>query len=362
MSHLNKLSLRKRILIIRLSSIGDVVRTLPALSSLRNEYPRAHIAWAVEDKSSGILEGHPLLDEVIILERKEIVSSLKNPARIIGGVSLINRFIKKVRGGNYGIVFDFHGILKSGIIAALSRSPERIGFEKAFVKEFNHLFTNRKINPEDATLPRVKRNLELVRPFVSPENLTDKAVLGLTSVHRDRARSFIKEKFDNSSPLVAIHPGTSRELKKWLSRSFAVLCDMLSESLKANVMLTWGPGEYEDVREIRSLAKSNPEMGMETRSLLELAALFEACDLAITVDSGPMHIASAVGTPVVTLFGPTDIRINAPYWKPNKVVTSNIGCSPCDEVCDFAKCMEAITPESVMEAANDLLGRKGASV
>jgi lipopolysaccharide heptosyltransferase I len=348
-------SIPSKILIVRLSSIGDVVRTLPALTSLRREYPKAHIAWAVEDKSSGLLEGHPHLDEVIIFERKKLVGLLKNPLHIAKALSLLEQFRHTLRGGGYELVFDFHGTLKSGIVAALSRSPKRIGYEKDFVKEFNHLFTTVRINPADARLPRVARNLELIKPYVSPENLTDRAELGLPSEHRERAHEFIMETFGDDRPLVAVHPGTSRSLKKWFSPSFARLCDMLKESARANIMLTWGPGEIEDVKLIRSLSQSKPELGMETGSLLELAALFQRCALAITVDSGPMHIASAVGTPVVALFGPTDIQVNAPYWQPSKVVSSNRACSPCDEDCDYAVCMEEITPEAVCEAARELL-------
>ncbi len=343
-----------RILIIRLSAIGDVIRTLPALASLRLEYPRAHIAWAVEDKSSGLLEGHPHLDEALVFERKKIVAALKNPLRFPAGLAATARFLRRVCGG-YDLVFDFHGILKSGIIASASRSGRRVGFEKEFVKEFSHIFTNEKIRPTDARLPRVERNLEMVRPFVSPENITDRPTLGVTEDHRAKARTFIREKFRDARPLAAVHPGTSRKLKRWPARHFATLCDMLSESLGAKVMLTWGPGERGDAEEIRSLASSNPEVATPTENLLDLAALLEACDLMVSVDSGPMHIGSAVGTPVVAVFGPTDVRVNAPHWRPNQVVTSGIDCRPCDEDCDFAECMEAVTPQEVFGAAQKML-------
>lgn len=344
-----------RILIIRLSAIGDVVRTLPALTTLRREYPSAHIAWAVEDKSSGALEGHPHLDEVIEFERRKIVGALKNPLRFHMGLSMVVRFLRKIRAGNFDLAFDFHGILKSGAFAALSGSPSRIGFEKEFVKEFSHLFANKKVRPSDARLPRVERNLELVRPFVSAENITDKPVLGLSEPHRKKMGAFVSEKFGDSRPLVAVHPGTSRKLKKWFPQRFAELCDMLVDSMGAKVILTWGPGELEEVETIRSLAKSGPEVGIQTGGILELAALLEMCDLMITVDSGPMHIGSAVGTPVVAIFGPTDIRMNAPHWPPNKVVAGEIECRPCDENCDFARCMENVTPQMVFEAAQELL-------
>ncbi len=350
-----RIPLPRRILLIRLSSIGDVVRTLPALASLRRQYPRSHIAWAVEDKSSGLLEMHPQLDEVIKLERKEIVRSLKNPLWAHEGLSLLAQFIAEVGFGRYDLVFDFHGILKSGLIAFLSRSQNIVGFDKNSVTEFNHLFTTKKVKPSDARLPRVERNLQLIKPFVSSENVTDKALLGLTTRHRERAREFVREKFGSSRPLVAVHPGTSRRLKRWFPVAFACLCDMLAESLEAKVMLTWGPGELDEVEQIRRLSKSSPEIGMQTEDLLELAALLEMCDLMISVDSGPMHIGSVVGTPVVAIFGPTDARVNAPYWQPHTIVSANLPCSPCDENCKFAKCMEAVSPEHVFKTAQEFL-------
>jgi 3-deoxy-D-manno-octulosonic-acid transferase/heptosyltransferase-1 len=346
-----------RILIIRLSAIGDVVRTLPALSTLRREHPNAHIAWAVEDRASGILEGHPLHDEAIVFERRKIVEALKNPLRFHTGLSLVVQFFRTIRSGKFDVAFDFHGILKSGVIAAISGAPKRIGFEKEFVKEFNHFFTNEKVRPSDPMLPRVERNLELVRPFVSTRSITDKPELGISDRHRQKAKAFIEEKFGDAHPVVAIHPGTSRKLKMWFPQKFADLCDVLADSIGAKVMITWGPGEREAAEVICSLAKSGPELGIQTDSLLELAALLEQSDLMITVDSGPMHIGAAVGTPVVAIFGPTDIRVNAPYWPPVEVVAADVECRPCDENCDHARCMEAITPQMVYDAACRLLTR-----
>ncbi len=346
-----------RILIVRLSSIGDVVRTLPALASLRREHPRAYIAWAVEDKSSGILEDHPELDEMFVFERRRIVRSLKNPARWPDALGLLGGYFSRLRKAQFDMAFDFHGILKSGLIAFLSKSPVKIGFEKDFVKESSHIFTNRKVHPGDKSLPRVLRNLELIKPFVSPMNLTERPALGVGSRHREKAREFVRRKFGDAHPLIAVHPGTSRELKKWPPQSFAQLCDLLSDSLDARVMLTWGPGEREEVERIRSLTKTKLEVGMQTASLLELAALFEMCDLLVSVDSGPMHIGSAVGAPVVAIFGPTDIRVNAPHWQPYRVVSSGIECQPCDEDCRFAKCMEAVAPSQVFLAVRELLNQ-----
>lgn len=349
-----------RILIVRLTAIGDVVRTLPALSALRREYPRAHIAWVVEDKAAGVLEGHPHLGQVIVFERKEIVAALKDPLRFHRGLSMLAGFVRRIRADRFDLVFDFHGILKSGVIAAISGASRRVGFEKEFVKEFNHLFTNEKLRPSDPKLLRVERNLEMVRPFASTEGLTDRPVLGLSDAHRKKANAFIKKKFGDSRPLVAIHPGTSRALKMWPRRHFARLCDLLADSMEASVMLTWGPGELEEAEAIRSLAKSDPEIGPKTDSLLDLAALLERCDLMVTVDSGPMHIGSAVGAPVVAIFGPTDVSVNAPHWPPVEVVAADIECRPCDENCDRARCMEAVTPRTVFDAARRLLRKMDA--
>ncbi|GAB4341946.1 MAG: lipopolysaccharide heptosyltransferase I [Candidatus Abyssubacteria bacterium] len=346
-----------RILLVRLSAIGDVVRTLPALSSLRREYPNAYIAWAVEDKASGILEDHPQLDVVLVFERKQIVRALNNPAHWPNAFSLLTGYFSRLRNAQFDMAFDFHGILKSGLMTFLSRAPLRIGFERRFVKESSHIFTNRKVPLDDNGLPRVLRNLELVKPYVSPGNLTEKPILGIGTRHREKAETFVREKFGGARPLIAVHPGASRPLKKWPARSFAQLCDLLSDSLAARVMLTWGPGEREEAERIRALAKTKPELAMQTTSLLELAALFEMSDLLVSVDSGPMHIGSAVGTPVVAIFGPTDVRVNAPQWPPSQVVSAGIECQPCDEDCKFAQCMEEVAPSRVLEAATELLGR-----
>jgi lipopolysaccharide heptosyltransferase I len=345
----------KRILIVRLSSIGDVARTLPALSSLRRQFPQAHIAWAVEDKSSGLLEGHPHLDEAILLERSRISKYLKNPLTLHRGLLKIVEFASRISGGKFDLVFDFHGLFKSGLITAFSRAPVRVGFTRPNVKEFNYLFTNRKVAPSEASLPRVERNLELVKPFVADGNFLDRPVLGLTSRHCEKAKAFIDGKLGDSHPRIAVHAGASRRLKQWSPHRFAELCDMLSDALNAKVVLTWGPGERKYVEEIHSLARTTPEIAPQTETLLELAAILHLCDLMIAVDSGPMHIGSLVGTPVVALFGPTDSRINAPYWQPNKVVAGRLPCRPCDEACEYAKCMEAITPAEVFQAAAELL-------
>jgi lipopolysaccharide heptosyltransferase I len=345
----------KRILIVRLSSIGDVARTLPALTSLRRQFPKAHIAWAVEDKSSALIQGHPHLDEVIVFERQEISRLLRNPLSAHRGLLKILKFLGQISAGDFDLVLDFHGILKSGLIAVLAGAPARVGFARGYVKEFNYLFTNKKVCPSDTALPRVQRNLELVKPFVRDVNLLDRSILGLTTRHCDVAKTFLEKTFDLSFPLIAIHPGTSRRLKQWFPAQFAAVCDMLADGLHANVVLTWGPGERDQVEQIRLLARSKPAVAFFTKDLLELAALLQMCSLMITVDCGPMHIASLLGTPVVALFGPTDAKINAPYWQPNRVITSDVACRPCDENCQYAKCMEAIKPEKIFQAAAELL-------
>ncbi len=355
MQTLQQKFLPQRILIIRLSSIGDVTRTLPALTSLRRQFPRAHIAWAVEDKSAGLLEGHPHLDEAIVFERNTIRRQMRNPFALHRGIARLGSFATRVAGGDFDLVLDFHGIFKSGAIAGLTHAPVRAGFARGFVKEFSYLFTNTKVRPADAFLPRVERNLALIRPFVSEENLSAKTVLGLTSAHRDKAGAFIREKFGEVRPLVAMHPGTSRLLKQWDPERFAQVCDMLAETFHAKAVLTWGPGERKLVEAIRAHSRAKPEIAFESSGLLELAALLERCDLMITVDCGPMHIGSLVGAPVVALFGPTDVRINAPYWHPHKTVTAPLDCCPCEENCTQAKCMEAISPKEVFEAAGELL-------
>jgi heptosyltransferase-1 len=131
-----------KILFIKLSAIGDVVQTLPALESIKKTYPDSEITWVVEEAAAGILEGHPLIDRLLISRRKAWIRMLRNLFSMVDGMGSIMRFIRELRSVEYDIAIDFQGLLKSGVLIGLSRAKRKIGFDRT--RELSYLFLNER--------------------------------------------------------------------------------------------------------------------------------------------------------------------------------------------------------------------------
>jgi lipopolysaccharide heptosyltransferase I len=355
----------QRILIIRLSAIGDVVRTLPALRALRSRFPSAYIAWVVEENAYTILQDHPDLDRVFLFKRKKWTEAIGSVKNFLKTIKEVRAFFKKIREEHFDMVLDFHGILKSGVISMLSSVPVRVGFSRHYCKEGNHLFNNRHIDVESTSLNRIERNLRFIR-FLGIDADNHDPIVPITDEDKNVIDTFLRDKgLVSHAPLIAIHPGTSRKTlyKRWDPVSYARVADQLIEHYSAKIIWTWGPGELETVSSAVAHMKRDSTIANRV-SLRQLAELFRRCDLFLGSDSGPMHIASFVKTPVVVIYGPTDHLVNAPYEKnPHRVLRKDVSCNPC-RIRDCARltCMAAITPEEVIEAVAQLLPGPRASV
>jgi lipopolysaccharide heptosyltransferase I len=349
----------ERILIIRLSAIGDVVRTLPAVNALRERFPTAHIAWVVEEKARDVLVHQPEIDETIVFQRNRWEKGLLNPLAFLRTTGEVYRFVRELRKRHYDIAFDFHGILKSGLISYMSGAKERVGFDRGYCKEWNHLFNNRKVSPRSNRISRFERNFSLLGPLGLDGGRGD-VDLHVSQEDVEYVDQFFRSRRPGiSGPLVAIHPGTSSKTsyKRWSSAKYTELADRLVEELKVSVLFTWGPGERAMVDEIRARMRRDSMVAPETYSLKQLAEIFRRCSVYIGNDTGPMHIASLVKTPVVGIFGPTDPIVNAPYeGTPHIIVRKDLPCSPCrNRGCKDVECMKAISSQDVFEAAKILL-------
>jgi heptosyltransferase-1 len=354
-----------RILIIRLSAIGDVLRTLPAANALRDRFPTAHIVWVLEEKARDVLAYQPEIDETIVFQRDRWKNGILNPLTFLRTIGEVYRFVKELRSKHWDIAFDFHGILKSGLISYLSGAKDRVGFERGYCKEWNHLFNNRKVNPGSSRISRFERNLTLLG-YLGLEGgrrgvdlrVSQEDVAYVDQFFRDRCPAI-------SGPLVAVHPGTSPKTsyKRWEPTKYSELADRLVEELKASVLFTWGPGEKSMVDNVRGRMRRGSMVAPETHSLKQLAEIFRRCNAYIGSDTGPMHIASLVKTPVVGIYGPTDPVVNAPYeGTPHIIVRKDLQCSPCrNRGCKDVECMKAIGSQDVLDAVKTLLEMKGNS-
>jgi ADP-heptose:LPS heptosyltransferase len=316
----------ERILVIRLGAVGDVVRTLPAASALRAAYPEAKLAWLVEPASASVLAGQPWLDEVIVFPRTALGGALR-----AGRAGELWReaagFLRRLRAERFDLVVDFHAILKSGVLARLSGAKRRVSYARPFAREGAAWF--------DAQLPP--------RPLAVPESALARVASALGS---------------GPAPVV-IHPGTSdaTPYKRWTAAGYGAVARALAAD-GVPCLVTSGPAASDRevaeavLREAAGAARPAPP----TPTLLDLAALFAHARLYLGADSGPMHVAALVGTPVVQLVGPTDPVENAPYpGTPSRTLRVQIACNPCKRGCAAATCMRAIPMRAVLAAVRELL-------
>jgi lipopolysaccharide heptosyltransferase I len=347
----------KKILVLRLSAVGDVTRTLPAVKAIKSKFPSASITWIVEEPSKPLIESQPEIDEVILFPRKRWSEGLKSAKGWWKTAGEAQELIFSLRKKRFDLVLDFHGILKTGLLSFLSGSPRRIGFDRRSTKEGNFLFSNVKVKLPGGNISRFERNFNLLRGMgleVQPGHYP----LHIPAKDREYVNSFFNQLSPAmKSPSVAIHPGTSPKTpyKRWFPDYFAQLADRLVREMNATVLFTWGPDELEWVKGIQKKMRGPSILGPPTLSLTQLGEIYRHCDLYIGGDTGPMHIASLMGIPVVAIFGPTDPVVNEPFGRHKKVVKS-VGCNPCrDRTCKKLTCLKAIEVEDVFKAVKELL-------
>lgn len=330
-----------RILIIRLSAIGDVVRVLPALHALRDLYPTAQIDWIVEPKSAAIVEGHPALDQVLLFERTD---SFMEAARAFQAVS------RTVRQNKYDIVLDFHGILKSGLLMKASRAKKRLGFAPPRSQEMSHLFANERVDLPSQRMNRIEENLALARALGAKLHSLD-VVIEVPHDAEDDVDVYLEDAFHADKRLVLVHAPVERPEKQWPLDHYARLCDMLAADGRFEVLLTWGPGQLEVAQTVAQMSRRKPLIAPETPDLKHFAALAARAGLFVGGDTGPMHIASAMGTPVAAIFGGTDPAKHGPLRQPHEVLYAGPEPFPGDmSLAEAQTYLNAVLPEQAYDA------------
>ena len=333
-----------RILIVRLSAIGDVVRVLPALHALRRAFPNAQIDWAVERKAAGIVEEHPALDRTLVFDRSpKLGHSVVDFLRLCG----------QIRKGRYDIVMDFHGILKSGLLSVASGAPERYAFAAPRGQELSWLAANRRSHLPARVMNRVEENLFLVDALAPHEQLAD-CQIAVSDDIQDEVDAFFESTFDGGKRVVLMHVPVDRKDKQWPIEHFGALADLLLADGRFEVLLSWGPGQFDIVDQMLRHCKRNPVVAPETSSLKHLAWMAHRADLYFGGDTGPMHIAAAMGTPVVAVFGGTDPARHAPYRRPCEI----LHVPPSADMKDPIECLASIRPKKAFEACVRMLSNK----
>jgi heptosyltransferase I len=335
----------RRILIILMGSIGDVVRALPLLGRVRKAYPAAHIAWAVEPKSAPVIEGHPWLDERIIYKRSAPWS--------------FPYFLYRIRAGDFDLVLDLQRHLKSGITAWASGAPDRLGFSAANTKEFNHWFSTRQAAPQ----PNMRLKLMQYQSFGDALGIAPVPVeFGLEPGTEDMRR--VGELIgDSARPLLGVILGSSWESRIYFAQSTAQTITELHRRRGLVPVLIGSPDERNLADEVRQYLGRMEVVDLAGRTRLgELAAVFRHCRAAFGPDCGPMHIAAAVGCPVVSLWGATAPERSAPWGYAALAIKARIPCHPCYlRRCPIGReCMHRIEPNEVVTAVEQAMAAAAA--
>jgi heptosyltransferase-1 len=336
-----------RILLIKLSSLGDVIHALPTLEALRSLYPQGHITWLVEGINTPVLAGHPALDEVWPVPRPRLGNG-----RFVENMRELIQAARRLREERFDLVIDLQGLLKSAIWVALARGERKVGYDRT--REFSYLALTERLAPFDPEDHAVWRYLNVARHLGAPAT-PPRFRLGL-NLPEDLSYLLPTE---TGQPLVIMHPGARWPTKLWPTVHWARLAEWLVRDKGFQVVITGSPGDQDLAAEIVAQAEV-PLINLTGRtSLAELAALLQQARLAVTTDTGPMHLAAALGTPVVALFGPTAPWRTGPIGFGHEVVRLGLSCSPCfRRQCPEPRCLTELSVASAEEAVEKILVRR----
>jgi heptosyltransferase-2 len=350
----------KKILIIKLCCVGDILFTTPAIRALRQGFPKTHLAYLVGSWSKEIIEDNPHLDEIIVYD-----VPAHSSCRWRAFIRTLD-CLRELRKKKFDLAIVFHRTSFSSLFALLGGIPQRIGFDYAGRGRF---LTHKVIF--DGSKHEVDRHLDVVISL-GLESAGQATEMKVMSKEESYASSLLWANGVRAEDrIIAIlagggkNPGVFMPTKRWHPTKFAQLADTMIKEYKAKIIFVGGPGDEEVVRKVVSGMKNESVDLVGKTTFKQLAAVLKRCQLFIGGDSGPLHIAAAVGTPTIGIFGPLDPRLVAPRGKNHIAVCKNISCSPCYRpdtgltIHDFSncpkgtvECMEKITTEDVLAAVH----------
>lgn len=332
-----------RIGIVKLSSLGDVVHALPLLAALRGRFPGARLTWVAEVREAALLEGHPDLDAVVPVDTRRWRRLARRPAGLVTAWREAAAVRRALRARALDVAVDAQGLLKSGVFAAASRAPVRIGFGVGRCRErASALFTNCRVHPRPGARHVVDQYLTLLQPLGLGPVTAEFRLPAWPEAERRVERWFADGGLDRGHPVVIVNPGAGRADKRWAPAAFRGLAASLADDGQTRVLVAWGPGEGEVAGAIAAGLGDGVRVAPPTE-LSDLAALLRRASLVIAGDTGPLHLAAAVGARCLGLFGPTSAERNGPYGPRNRAMQSP------------DRTMAGLDPAAVLRVAREML-------
>lgn len=337
-----------------MGSIGDLVRGMSLVSHIKTYLPQSIITWLAEPVCAQLVQFHPLIDKVIIFNR---------PKNILGLLSLY----RELSAGDFDISLDLQRHFKSGFFSFLSRAERRIGVHRQNAKEFNWIFNTEHIGYFNNEIPKINHYFEFTKYLGFPDPV------GLDFGFSRLDLKILSPKLHDTirKPIVGVVMGSSWESKDWFFEGYYRLVKDILTGRKMNVVLLGDSSKSAMAKALcEKIRLFEPAFGLKAgltnlvgkTSLIELIAILKEASAGVGPDSGPGHLAAAVGTPFVSLFGPTSPKRVAPYGNEHLVVQANVSCAPCNrKQCPGSenRCMREISVETILSKLSCALEMAG---
>jgi lipopolysaccharide heptosyltransferase I len=343
-----------KILLIKPSSLGDVVHALPTANLLRKHFPDAHLSWLVNDTLVGLLKNCPVINSIIPFYRERFASPTK--------LREFFRYLGKLRDQRFDMAIDLQGLFRSGMLAKASGAPRRIGLSDA--REGARWFCNETVVVPRECRHAVDRYLQTIAHLgfgIGPIEFP----FGSSEQEKGEVDAFLGELDATKSPLIGLCPGARWDNKRWPAASYGELVRELTREWKPHRVVLIGGGREEIyLHAIAELSESAPVIMAGKLTLSGLIELLRRCSLFFGNDTGPTHIASALGVPTVEIFGPTNPVLTGPHASQTKhttVLRKELPCSPCLKPSCANKveleCLKMISVREVLSAGEKLMDR-----
>ncbi len=319
--------LLKKILIIRTSSLGDIIHALPFLSSLKKSFPSIRFWWLIKDSFSGILSGNPYLEGIISMERGNYFE-----------------IFKELKRENFDASFDLQGLLRTSVIPFLLKIPHRWG--KGNSKENVSFFYNEVFSPSSSHI--VDQYLDLAE-FLGAERFFE-----FPFSEEERWKEKATHYFSSKGKRIVIVPGGGWENKRLPEGKYSQLIKILSKK-GYDIFIFWGKGERDLAKRIRENSSNDVKI-FPFLDIKGMISFFKRVNLVIGGDTGPLHLASSLGVPVIGIYGPTDPKRNGPYGKNSRVIFHSLPCSPCwrRKCKKNLECLRSIKVEEIVNKVEEM--------
>jgi lipopolysaccharide heptosyltransferase II len=330
-----------RILIVLHGALGDVIRALPLLARLRRGAPEARIGWAVEPPSAPLLAGHPWLDEVLVFDRPR-------------GLAALRPFLARVRAARWDVALDLGRSLKSALVARASGAPVRLGFARADGREGGWLLATRRLPAQGSGRSKLEQFLAFGDALGLPPAPVEFGLSASAAEAADAARLTA----DLDGPVVAACVGSSCPSRRWFPAPTAAVLRALRAAHGTSAVLLGTAADAGFAAATLAAAGGVPVRDLTGQTTLrQLLALLDRAAVAFGPDSGALHLAAALGTPVVSLWGATSAVRSAPFGNEGRVLQGAAPCAPCFlSRCPIGRvCMQSIAAAAVAERVGEVL-------